>query len=200
MPVRERQAFTAHAPMLSYRQTVQSPDRSGDLSYPGGLHHRRAALALCEAGSLIFVGVNAAELFPIGVKYADEEMVMLTAAILVKGSLAPYPRFFRFRFCHVGHPIGRSSTLYYRKGASVTQVPEKIVTRALLQQKNEQTHSRNLPKNRQTRRLFPVFPEYSFPAFVNGLFQAIRMMEPAGQFVLKIVASHETFFDFQRLY
>ncbi len=103
-PARERQAFPTHAGL---EPTLQRPDRSGNLSYPRGLHNRRAALTLSEASSLIFVGVNAAELFPVGVEHADEEMVMLAAAILVKRSLASYPRFFRFSFCHVGHPIRR---------------------------------------------------------------------------------------------
>jgi len=42
---------------------------------------------------------------------------MLAAAILVKRSLASYPRFFRIRFCHVGHPIGRSSAVDYLTGS-----------------------------------------------------------------------------------
>jgi hypothetical protein len=93
--------------------------RSGNLSYPSGLHYRRAALALCEAGSLIFVGVNATEFFPIGVEHAYKEMVMFAAAILVKRSLASYPRFFRIRFCHVGHPTGRSSAVDYLTGSEL---------------------------------------------------------------------------------
>ncbi len=44
---------------------------------------------------------------------------MFAAAILVKGSLASYPRFFCFRFCHVGHPIGRSSALDYLTGSEL---------------------------------------------------------------------------------
>ncbi len=85
--------------------TFQRPEGSGNLSDPGGLHHRGAALALREARSLILVGVNAAEPFPVGIVDADEVMVMFAAPIFVERSFASSRGFFRLTFCHVGHPI-----------------------------------------------------------------------------------------------
>jgi hypothetical protein len=158
-PTREQQAFSAHTGLAN----TPRPDRSGNLSYPGGLHYRRAALALCEAGSLIFVGVNATKLFPVGVEHAYEEMMMFAAAILVKRSLASYPRFFRIRFCHVGHLSEELQQWTISQGASSAQVPEKIVTWVLLQQKNSKRTPGTLLKKVKQGELFPDFPGYLLP-------------------------------------
>jgi len=88
---------------------------------------------------------------------------MFAAAILVKRSFASYPRFFCIRFCHVGHPIGKVQQWTISQGARSAQVPEKIVTCALLQQKNRQTHGRKSPEKGQTRRLFSDFSGYFLP-------------------------------------
>ena len=63
---------------MCYRQDAEG---SGDLSYAGGLYHRRPALALGEARRFVFVGVYAAELFAICVVNADKPMVMFAAAV-----------------------------------------------------------------------------------------------------------------------
>jgi len=46
---------------------------------------------------------------------------------------------------------------------------------------------------------FPAPLNTRITAFVNRMFPAMGMLEPAGQFVGIIVATHETFFDFPRL-
>jgi hypothetical protein len=77
--------------------------------------------------------------------------VVFAAAILAKGTLASRQAFFRYIFCHVDHPIRTRYTPHYLREASFTQVPEKIVTRASLQQKNAQTESANFPERQQER-------------------------------------------------
>ena len=114
------------------RSTGNRQEWSGNLGNAGGLYHRRAALPLREPRGLILVRVNAAELFPVGIKDADEVVVMFAAAIFAERSLALNPSFFRLSFCHVGHPIGRGYVQNYLRGASAAQVPEKIVSRPLL--------------------------------------------------------------------
>ena len=61
--------------------------------------------------------------------------MMFATAIFAKRSLASIRAFFRHTFCHVGHPIRKEYAQHYLKGASAAQVPEKIVTRALLERK-----------------------------------------------------------------
>jgi hypothetical protein len=91
--------------MPAQRQTFNNPEESGDLGNPGGLYHRRAALALRETRGFILVGVNAAELFSIGIIDTDEVVVMFAAAIFAEGTLASIRTSCRYGFCHVDHPI-----------------------------------------------------------------------------------------------
>ncbi len=129
MTAGQPQAFPAP---LAQSQTVYKLEASGNLGNAGGLYHRRAALPLREPRGLVLVRVNAAELFPVGIKDADEVVVMFAAAIFAERSLALNPSFFRLSFCHVGHPIGRGYVQNYLRSASAAQVPEKIVSRPLL--------------------------------------------------------------------
>jgi len=92
-------------PKAQSTASKKNQEESGYLGNPGGLYHRRAALALREARRFILVCVNAAELFPVGIVDTDEVMVMFAAAILAKRTLASIRAFCRHTFCHVGHPI-----------------------------------------------------------------------------------------------
>ena len=94
-----------HQPTQS--QTVNSQEWSGNLRNSRGLHHRRAALTLCEPGGLILIRINAAKLFPVGIEDTDKVVVMFAAAIFAESSFSSNPGFFRLTFCHVGHSIGR---------------------------------------------------------------------------------------------
>jgi hypothetical protein len=90
--------------------TVYKQEQSGNLSNPSGLNHGGTPLTLREARSFIFVRVNSAKLFPIGVKDTHQVMVMLAAAIFAESSLASNARFFRVSFYHVGHPIQKNKS------------------------------------------------------------------------------------------
>ncbi len=129
MTTGQPQAFSA-PPAQS--QTVDKQKFSGNLGNTGGLYHRRAALPLRKAGSLILVRVNAAELFPVGIEDADEVVVMFAATIFAERSLALNPSFFRLSFCHVNHPIEVRNVQHYVREARVPQVPVKIVSRTSL--------------------------------------------------------------------
>jgi hypothetical protein len=59
-------------------------------------------------------------------------VVMFAATIFAERSLA-----LNSSFCHVGHPIGREYVQHYLRGASAAQVPEKIVSRTVLQRENQ---------------------------------------------------------------
>jgi hypothetical protein len=70
-----------------HHPTAKKIEFSGNLGYPGGLHHRRTALALREARGFLFIRIDAAELLAIRIIYADKVVVMLATAIIVEGSL-----------------------------------------------------------------------------------------------------------------
>ena len=61
--------------------------RSRHLGYARGLHYRRALLAIGKACGFFFVGVHAAKLFAVGVKYGNQPVVVLAAAIPIEGAL-----------------------------------------------------------------------------------------------------------------
>jgi hypothetical protein len=102
MTARQRQAFPAQTGL---NPTFYSQAESRNLRNPSRLYDRRAALALRKACGFVLIGVDAPELFSIGIVDTDKEMVMFAAAILPKGTLASSRAFFRYIFCHVNHPI-----------------------------------------------------------------------------------------------
>jgi hypothetical protein len=134
-------------PALS--QTVYNKDLSGNLGDAGGLYHRRAALTLRKPGSLILVSVDAAELFPVGIKDTDEIMVMFAATIFAESSFALNPRLIGLDFCHVGHPVGTEYAQHYRRETNAAQVPEKIVSRTSLHLESAQA---GIESSRQGKR------------------------------------------------
>jgi len=52
----------------------------------------------------------------------------------------------------------------------------------------------------EQRLFFSAFTAYSSTGSGNGVFRTPGLTNPAGQFVWKFVAGHETFFEFPRLY
>jgi len=79
---------------------------------------------------------------------------------LSKEVLPRIPVFFVSAFVTLATLLEEVQQWTISQGASSAQVPEKIVTCALLQQKNKQTHSRKSPEKGQTRRLSSNLPEY----------------------------------------
>jgi hypothetical protein len=112
-------------------QTVYGQEFSGNLGDAGGFYYRRTALALRKPGSLILVRVDTAKLFAVGIKDADEVVVMFAATIFAEGCLA-----LNSSLCHVSHPITRGYLQHYRREASTPQVPDMIVSRTLLHSEN----------------------------------------------------------------
>jgi hypothetical protein len=73
---------------------------SGNLRNAGGLHHGRAPLPIREARGFVLVGIDAPELFAVGVVHADEKMVMFAAAIFAKRKFVFFRTLLRHSFCH----------------------------------------------------------------------------------------------------
>src|SRR6266851_5364489 len=94
-------------PQLASRSFSCEFRRSRNLADARGLDHRRSPLPVRKAPGLVFVGVHATELFPIGVIHRHQVMVMLAAAVLFEARLFPW--FFCRHFDH-GHRF-----LYLRK-------------------------------------------------------------------------------------
>jgi len=96
-----------------------------------GLYYRRALLAIGEARGLIFIRVHPAKFFAVGVKDGDQPVMMLAAAVFIKGGL------FVFRAA-LGWSLGHGAILlvfpmmpHYRKQRNVSQVPREILARCL---------------------------------------------------------------------
>src|SRR6267142_3506509 len=99
-PARQRQAL----PAIAFESQTRFQGRSGNLCNTGRLHHRRTALPLREARGFAFVRIHATKLFAVRVINADEEMVMLAAAVRAESSF-PFFRVLSCRgFCHCDHP------------------------------------------------------------------------------------------------
>ena len=138
MPAGELQAFLTPAGL---KQNSLQEEFSGNLGDARGLDHWRAPLALRKASCLILVRIDAAKLFPVGVKDTDEVMVMFAAAVFAERSFALNSRFTGLSFCHVGHPTRKKYILHYRRVAGAAQVPVKIVSRTLLHLENVWTNT-----------------------------------------------------------
>ena len=67
---------------------------------PRGLDYRRALLAVGEAIRLVFVGVDAAELFAVRVINCHQKMMMLPALIFAEISRFFLRGLFCWSFCH----------------------------------------------------------------------------------------------------
>ena len=111
-----------------------------DLRNASRLYHGGPALALCEARRFVFVGVNAAELFAVGVIHADQPMVMFAAAVPGEGVFV----FGRCFFCHFARSLSEGSARHYLKELVAAQVPMEILTRYLLHQKISEGETRNM--------------------------------------------------------
>ena len=87
--------------------------RSGNLTDARRFDDGRPALALGKTRSFIFVGVHAAELFPVRVVHGDEPMVMLPAPILAESTFFFTRRFLDRYFCHSDFPVLEGSLRHY---------------------------------------------------------------------------------------
>src|SRR4029077_5208601 len=77
----QRQAFRG-VPFPSNPRLA--PGASGNHINAGGLDHRRALLTRGEAICFVFIGVDAAKLFTVGVINGDEKMMMFAPFVLVE--------------------------------------------------------------------------------------------------------------------
>jgi hypothetical protein len=91
---------------------VENP-RSRNLTDARRLNDGRPALALGKTRSFIFVGVHAAEFFPVRVVHGDEPMVMLPAPILAESTFFFTRRFLDRYFCHSDFPVLEGSLRHY---------------------------------------------------------------------------------------
>jgi hypothetical protein len=65
----------------------------------------RPALALGKTRGFVFVGIHAAELFPVRVIDGDEPMVMFAPPVLAEGTFFFARRFLGRYFCHSNFPL-----------------------------------------------------------------------------------------------
>ena len=124
------QAATSAAARQDSKQCCDSSERLKqlrNLGYAGRLHHRRALLAVGKAGGFVLVGIHTTELFAVGIINGDQPVMMLAAAVFIKGGL------FVFRTA-LGWSLGHGAILlvfpmmpHYRKQRTVSQVPQETL-------------------------------------------------------------------------